>query len=218
MGVPDTDKMRRHLNELHALLRQHGADATRHVLDQLKSLPKNTLFRLSHEAIAAELPDTAAEFATLDTEEEPTTLSGRTLRSCVRDHRGDLASMSAFDFARIFISHYLARAFADSTGKLASIKLRLYGDAFFEHEARAAEGLEHMQALWLLDPRNADSPDNATAAVYRRLDPISIWACWSRQLTQAARNWLRLRPSVDDELCAAGWRPQPTHQVTASRG
>ena len=37
--------------------------------------------------------------------------------------------------------------------------------------------------LWLLDPRNESSPDNATAAAYRHLDPISIWAYWSRQFT-----------------------------------
>jgi hypothetical protein len=181
MGGSEIDRVRTQISGLHALLLQHGADPARHVLDQLKALPKDLLFRLSHDAIAAELPDTAIEFAASDTGEEPTTLSGRTLRSCVEDHRLELASMSAFDFARLFISQYLARAFAESNP--TSIKFRLYTDVFFEHEPGASAGLERIQGLWLLDPRNAASPDNAAAATYRHLDRTSIWAYWSRQLT-----------------------------------
>jgi len=139
------------------------------------------LFRVSHRAIAAELPDGAEKFGNLDTEDEPTTLSGRTLRAYVRAHRGDLASIPIFDFAKKFISHDLAQAFAESSR--AAIKFRLYVDAFFEHEARTAEGLKEMWGLWLLDLRNTSSPDHAPADAYRHLDSMSIWAYWSREFT-----------------------------------
>jgi hypothetical protein len=58
------------------------------------------------------LPETAAVFASLDDDEELTTLSGRALRSFVRGIGSDLATMPAFDFARTFISPHLARELA----------------------------------------------------------------------------------------------------------
>jgi hypothetical protein len=177
----EADKVRTQLDSLHVLLRRYGADPADHFLDQLTVLPKDVLFRLSHEALAAELPDTAGVFASLENDEEPTTLSGRALRSFVRDSRSELASMPVFDFAKTFIGQQLARALGET--RRSAIKQRLYMDVFFEEEPTASAGLERIQALWLLDPRNASSPDRATAATYRHLDRTSIWAYWSRQLT-----------------------------------
>ena len=141
MGVSNTGKVRGYRDKLHALLQQRGADQTAHVLDQLKSLPKAELFRLSHEAIAAELPDVALEFGNLDTEDEPTTLSGRTLRAFARDHHNHLASISVFDFARKFISNDLARAFAKSQRR-SNQASTLISISFFEGEESVAAALE----------------------------------------------------------------------------
>ncbi len=163
------------------MLREHGADPMAHFLDQLKSLPKATIFRLSHEAIAVELPTEAEAFKVLENDGEATTLSGRVLQAFVKDRLATLSEHTVFDIAKAFICQDLAHAIGVVDD--GPIRWQLYPDAFFEHEKATSTCLQWIRGLWLLDPRSASSPDNAKPAVYRNLDRTSIWAYWSRQFT-----------------------------------
>lgn len=178
---PVTPAVRTSVDESYRLLREHGADPMAHFLDQLKSLPKATIFHISHEAIAVELPTEVAAFNVLGDDGEATTLSGRVLQAFVKDRVATLSEQTVFDIAKTFISQDLARAFG--VGDAGVITWRLYLDAFFEHEKATSTCLQWIRGLWLVDPRNASSPDNAKSAVYRNLDRTSIWALWSRQYT-----------------------------------
>ena len=54
-------------------------------IDQILKLPKDVIYRLSFEALVAELPETAAVFQECSAAEVPVTESGRMLQTYIRD-------------------------------------------------------------------------------------------------------------------------------------
>jgi hypothetical protein len=45
------------------------------------------------------------------------------------------------------------------------------------------EQLRLIESAWLTDPRNGNSPANVKDGHFARLDPLSVWAYWTRKLT-----------------------------------
>ena len=162
---------------LHGYLRFNNINPSLHILDQIVQLPKDILFRLSHESIVSEMPKTASCFEKC-VSEQPITIPGKALCTCVLDNRQELPTLTSFDFARRFVTHYLANAQRDDRQKV-----KLFRDIFLEDNLKISDALHLICSLWLLDPRRPSAPDNANPKLYGHLDPLSIWAYLSRQLT-----------------------------------
>ena len=181
MSASQTNRTYHYAAELFDLLLRKGADPKLHFLDQIKVLSKEELFRLSYDSIATDLPDHADGFLSVLSEGEPTTISGRALHKFVSELGSALKTMPAFDFAEVFVRKYLARALGKNT--FLEIKNALLDDLFFERAPEVCNGLEMIQMLWTLDPMNDNSPDKASPLLYRKMDRVSIYAYWSRKVT-----------------------------------
>jgi hypothetical protein len=166
-------------------LRLYNINLDLHPIDQVARLPKEVIFRLSHESVAADMPASASAFEKCADLGEPTTISGRALRACVVARRNELTKLTAYAFTQTFVTEYLSEAYEDI--RPLALKVLLFTDTFAEESKELSNALHLAWGLWLLDPRNSFAPDNANSKLYSDLDPISIWAYWSRHLTTPFR-------------------------------
>ena len=133
---------------LHGYLRFNNINPSLHILDQIAQLPKDILFRLSYESIVGEMPKTASCFEQY-VSEQPITISGKALCTCVLDNRQELPTLTSFDFARRFVIHYLANAQGDD--RHSGLKVKLFRDIFLEDNLKISDALHLICSLWLLD-------------------------------------------------------------------
>jgi HJR/Mrr/RecB family endonuclease len=175
-----TDAVRQAVDRLTEVLRCHQIDPALPFLDRLARLPKKVIYRASYEAFVAELPRLAAPFLKCLELGEPKTTSGRALVDCVRDQRSNVETPSGYEFVELFLFQYLKRSYHDTQHHA---RFWLFRDAMVEPSAEFGELLNLVRSYWLLDPRQRWAPDNVNPDVYSGLDPLRVWAFWTRGFT-----------------------------------
>jgi hypothetical protein len=176
-------------NELKRELRAHGLSDTGPLLDQIVRLPKKVIYRLSYEGLRAEAPSSASAFKELLEGDEPTTVAGRQLAACVRDLADDLDTLSPYELAKTFVLRYMGRI----DPNIESIRLGLFINSQTDWSVASRNALNLVRLLWLTDEDSPSAPANIKGrGFFETLDPLSIWAWWSRQRSQAGRVRLRL--------------------------
>jgi hypothetical protein len=173
-------------NDLKRELRAHGLSDTGPLLDQIVRLPKKVIYRLSYEGLKAEAPDSASAFKEFLDGDEPTTVAGRQLAACVRDSADDLDALSPYELAKTFVLRYMGRI----DPNIESIRLGLFINSQTDWSVASRNALNLVRLLWLTDEESPSAPANIKGrGFFETLDPLSIWAWWSRQLSTPF--WLR---------------------------
>jgi Restriction endonuclease len=216
----DLEAVRGAHERLTEVLRANRIDLALAPLDRLARLPKEAIYRASYEGFEAELPRLAAPFLKCLERAAPKSSSGRALVACVLDQRSEVETVTAYDFVRLFVSQYLPRSYQG----ILEIRFGLFRDAMVEPSDGIRDLLQLARACWLLDPRNENAPDNVRfdRPYYRGLDPLSIWAFWTRQYTHpifiddGSKAKTRIAKGfVYDLRSAVGFEP-PTGDVSAT--
>jgi hypothetical protein len=166
--------------ELKRTLRDHGLPGLGSLIDQIQRLPKREIFRLGYEALKAEAPSSSAVFREELKGAEPTTAAGQQLMHCVHDLEAELDDLPPYAFAKKFVLEYMGRL----DRNIESIRYGLFVNSQNDWSTRARNGLGLVRLLWLTDPESPNAPSNIKGrGFYEAMDPLSVWAWWSRQLT-----------------------------------
>ena len=166
-----------------AMLREftaHGIAGDGPPIDKIAKLPKKVLYRLSYEGLKAEAPTSSVDFREILEGSEPTTEAGRALATCVRDLDGELETLSPYEFAKRYVLTYLGRL----DQNIDSIRLGLFINSQTDWSTASRNGLNLVRLLWLTDPESPKAPHNIKGrGFYEALDPLSVWAWWSWQVS-----------------------------------
>lgn len=161
-------------------LEAHGLGSDGPLIDKICKLPKAVIYRLSYEGLKAEAPSSAEAFRAVLEGSESTTASGRALATCIRDLDAELTTLSPYEVAKRFILQYLGR----HDPNIDSIRLGLFVNSQTDWSTASRDGLNLVRLLWLTDPDSPRVPDNIEGrGFYETLDPLSVWAWWSWQLS-----------------------------------
>jgi hypothetical protein len=174
------DPVRAAHEAMKAELRTHRIPDSGSLIDQIKHLPKKVIYRLSYEGLKAEAPTSSTVFREQLDGVEPTTESGRRLAQCVRDLDDELDTLSPYVLAKRFVLEYMGQV--DTS--IDSIRYGLFLNSQTDWSAGCRNALSLIRLLWLTDPDAPHAPANIKGrGFYDALDPLSVWAWWSRQLS-----------------------------------
>ena len=161
-------------------LSEHGIPKERLRFDSLLHLPKEVIYRLSYQGLVAENPISMMDFRSLHWKLNPTSISGQQFVLFLQNMASELKALTPFELAKLFVFTFMT----NMSESIEWVRYTIFHDSTTESNSDMRFDLGLIWLLWLTDPTNPKAPHNIKGqGFFQDLDPVSIWAYWTRQLT-----------------------------------